>query len=106
MEFSGGPARDAENSKTDSRAYDFQGGLNTKARGHKGPTEAPSGRPKGPRDIEKMGSGNRQPQKVCFSSGNTTFIKKTPKRSRGGPWVSFSRKFGAPGGPRAPPGDF
>ena len=54
--FRGGPARDAENSKTDSHAYDFQGGLKTKARGHKGRSEASPGRPRGPRGIGKMGS--------------------------------------------------
>ena len=31
-------------------------------------------------------------------------FQRTPKRSRGGPWVGFSRKSGAPGGAGPPPG--
>ena len=31
-------------------------------------------------------------------------LQRTPERSRGGSWVRFSRKFGAPGGPGGPPG--
>ena len=62
-----GPGTDPEKSKMDSHAFDFQGGLRTKARGHKGPTRALPGRPKGPTHIGKIGFGGNRLQKVCFS---------------------------------------
>ena len=102
--FLGGPGTDPEKSKTDSRAYNFQGWLRTRTRGHKGPSEAPSGRPKGPRHIDKIGFGRGPPQNVLFSAGNTTFFEKH-QSAPGGASRGVLREFLGPwGGPGTPPG--
>ena len=66
---------ETESSETDSRTVEFQEGSKFNAGGPKGRPEAPEGRPKRARDIEKIGFGSGRPQNVCFSIGNTTFFK-------------------------------
>ena len=102
--FWGGAARDAENRKTDSRACDFQGGLQTQPRGHRGPSEAPPGRSKGPPPVYKMGSGNGHLQNVWFSLGNTSFFKECRSAPGGVPGRVFHEHLGPRGGPGGPRG--
>ena len=80
----------------------FPGGVQIKARGQKGPPEALSGPPKGPRDIGKMGPGSRQPQNVCFYTGNTTFFKKRQSAPGGGPGCVFRVNLEPREGPGPP----
>ena len=89
--FLGGAARDAENRKTDSGACDFQGGLQTQPRGHRGPSEDSPGRSKGPPLIGKMGSGNGHLQNVWFSLGNTSFSKESQSTPGGGRGAFFAK---------------
>ncbi len=102
--FLGGGARDAENRKTDSGACDFQGGRQTQPRGHRGPSEAPPGRSKGPPPIDKMGSGSGHLRNVWFSLGNTSFFKECQSAPGGGPGRVFRVNLGPRGGPGVPRG--
>ena len=83
MGFLGGAARGAENSKTDSRAYGFPGGLKTETRGHKGRSETPPGRPRGPGDIDKMGSCKLSVSK-CMLFLRKYIVFKERQRALGG----------------------
>ena len=101
--FRGGPARDAENSKTDSRACDFQGGLKTKARGYKGPSEAPRGAQKVRRALIKW----VLEAAILKMYGFPQEIHRFSKNARalpGGVLGAFFAKIRGPGGARAPPG--
>ena len=82
----------------------FPGGVENKARGQKGLTEAPSGRPKSPGDIDQMGPGSRPPQNVSFSTGNIVFFKNPQITPRGGPEGVFPEIWGPRGGPGTPRG--
>ena len=106
MGFSGGSQHGRRKEQDGLARLRFPGGVQIKARGQKGPPEALSGRPKGPRDIDKMGSGNWPPQNVCFSSGFTVFPKNHQNAPGGDPGCFFRVNLEPREGPGPPPGDF
>ncbi len=106
MGFSGGgPARTQKRGRRTRALTISRGGPNQGARS-KGPLRGPLGAPKRPGGHWENGFWKVPTSKCMLFLRKYNVFEETPKRSRGGSWATFSRKFGAPGGPGPPPGDF